>query len=104
MSPVKKIIESSNLQKLSHERIGRGLAGIGIVLFCLLGIFIHPSLHLCNLLIAINLFQSLISNKCFIKNRLISLGFPGEREIALNDKSITPQRKKPQNGDRACQF
>lgn len=102
MSPVKKrLSNSSNLQKISHERIGRGLAGFGIVLFYLLGIFIHPSFHLCNLLIAINLFQSSISEKCLIKNLLISLGFPGEREIALNDKSATPQRIQPQNGDHA---
>jgi hypothetical protein len=99
VSPVKTIIESSNLQQLSHERIGRGLTGFGIVLFYLLGFFVHPFFHLCNLLIAVNLFQSSISNKCMIKNLLISLGFPGERDIALNNKSTTSQSTQPQNGD-----
>jgi hypothetical protein len=100
VNPVKKrISHSSKLQKISHERIGRGLAGLAIVLFYLLGIYVHPAFHFCNLFISINLFQSSISNKCILKNFLISLGFPGEREIALNEKSISPQFTYPQNGD-----
>jgi hypothetical protein len=107
VSPFKRITATpSALQKISHERIGRGLAGSSIILFCLLGIFVHPYFHLFNLLISLNLLQSAFTDKCLIKSTLISLGFPGERELGKRDgthslkgKNTLHHSANPKTGD-----
>ncbi len=72
---------------MTHERAGRLLAGTGIFVFYLLGLSVHGIFHLLLLLVGANLIQSAFTNKCPVKDVLVSLGFPGERDLAGRESS-----------------
>lgn len=67
--------------QLTHERVGRSLAGLSILLFTFIAYFFDIGFLAVTTLIALNLIQSGITNKCLVKSMLIKLGFPGEKEL-----------------------
>ncbi|MBA4388660.1 MAG: DUF2892 domain-containing protein [Verrucomicrobia bacterium] len=64
--------------------MGRILAGSGFISGSLLGYFLHPAWFVAlGLGTAFNLILSGITDRCAVKNLLIHLGFPSERDIAV---------------------
>ncbi|MBA4388426.1 MAG: hypothetical protein C0404_10630 [Verrucomicrobia bacterium] len=67
---------------VSCERVGRILAGLGFVIGTVLGYLHHPAwLFALGLGTAFNLILSGITDKCAVKNLLLHLGFPSERDL-----------------------
>ena len=66
---------------VTHERLGRALAG-GAVLICLtLGWLLHPIWLIGAALTSGNLILSAITDRCAVRSLLIRLGLPGERDV-----------------------
>jgi hypothetical protein len=61
------------------------LAGTGVLLFGALAVLHDPQWIAGIMAIAINLLQSGVTNRCGVKALLVSLGFPGERELGRAD-------------------
>ncbi|MBA4387133.1 MAG: hypothetical protein C0404_04070 [Verrucomicrobia bacterium] len=77
---------------VSHERIGRILAGSIVVIASLLGCLVHPLLFIViGIGTGLNLILSGITDKCAVKSLLIRMGFPGEREIGAEDAAAKRQ-------------
>ncbi len=66
---------------VTHERFGRGLAGLTVMATVLLGYAHSPYWLLAALGVAMNLALSALTDRCAVKNLLIRLGLPGERDL-----------------------
>jgi hypothetical protein len=66
---------------VTHERLGRLLAGTTILAAVALAHFVSPWFLLAAAGTATNLVLSGITDRCAIKNLLIRLGLPGERDV-----------------------
>jgi len=71
--------------RMSHERVGRMLAGASTLAILALGYLHHPAWLLLAAGIALNLFVSGITDRCPVKSLLIRLGLPGERDLGRAD-------------------
>ncbi len=69
------------LRNWSHERVGRLLAGAGVLFFSALAWLANPAWIIAIILIALNLTQSAVTERCGVKSLLIRLGFKGERDL-----------------------
>lgn len=67
--------------QFTHERLGRVLAGLGVLLFTGLGVAHSPLWLVAVALTGLNLAQSGITNHCGVKSLLIRMGLPGERDL-----------------------
>ncbi len=65
----------------SHERFGRGLAGLFVLVSAGLGLVHTPYWLFVTLGIAINLMISSLTDRCPVKSLLVRLGVPGERDL-----------------------
>ena len=66
---------------VTHERFGRGLAGLTVMATVVLGYVHSPYWLLVALGVAANLTLSALTDRCAVKNLLIRLGLPGERDL-----------------------
>jgi hypothetical protein len=66
---------------MTHERAGRILAGFTVLGALALGYFHHPLWLIAVGGAAFNLALSGITDRCLVKDLLIRLGFPGERDL-----------------------
>ena len=68
-------------EPVTHERFGRGLAGLTVMATVVLGYLHSPYWLLVALGVAANLALSALTDRCAVKNLLIRLGLPGERDL-----------------------
>lgn len=66
---------------MTHERMGRLLAGLSVITTVALGYFHHPAWFLGAAGIALNLALSGITDRCAVKDLLVHMGLPGERDL-----------------------
>ena len=66
---------------MTHERLGRLLAGNSVLMAVTLAYFHHAAWLLAVAVTAINLIQSALTDRCPVKSLLIRFGLPGEREL-----------------------
>jgi hypothetical protein len=66
---------------VTHERIGRLIAGVSLLASVALGYFHHPAWLLLAAGTAINLAVSGLTGHCPVKRLLLRMGFPGERDV-----------------------
>ncbi|PCJ62256.1 MAG: hypothetical protein COA79_04125 [Planctomycetota bacterium] len=83
-------------RKISHERVGRILAGVSVIFTVILALLIHPLFYIGLAGIGINLVQSGITNQCLIKDLLIKLGFPGEADFPSKNSADMVKPKEIQ--------
>ncbi|HOX06588.1 MAG TPA: DUF2892 domain-containing protein [Planctomycetota bacterium] len=68
------------IRTLTHERVGRVLAGLTVLAGFGLGL-LNAWFFLIVAGTAINLVLSGVTDRCVVKNLLIRMGFPGERDV-----------------------
>ena len=82
------------IRTLTHERVGRVLAGLTVLAGIGLGL-----LNAWFLLIvagtAVNLVLSGATDRCVVKNLLIRMGFPGERDVGRAEALLPEPAPKP---------
>jgi hypothetical protein len=66
---------------LTHERAGRILAGVSLVIPVVLALTVSPWWLLAVAGVGLNLIVSGITDRCLVKDALIRMGLPGEREV-----------------------
>jgi hypothetical protein len=66
---------------ITHERAGRMLAGASVLAGLGLGWLVSPWFLLAAAGTALNLVLSGITDRCAVKNLLIRMGLPGERDL-----------------------
>ena len=66
---------------MSHERLGRILAGVSVLFTGSLAVLHDPIWAVGIAGIALNLVVSGITDRCVVKNLLVRLGVPGERDL-----------------------
>ena len=66
---------------ISHERVGRVLAGLSLMGALALALTVSPWFLLAVAGMALNLALSGITDRCAVKSLLVRLGVPGERDI-----------------------
>jgi hypothetical protein len=79
---------SKRLVILTHERVGRFLAGLSVIATVTLAWLWSPWCLLATAAVAMNLVVSAITDRCVVKNLLIRLGFPGERDVGRADATL----------------
>ncbi|MFH1022283.1 MAG: methyltransferase domain-containing protein [Planctomycetota bacterium] len=72
---------SEAARQMTHERAGRILAGASLLASLVLAQVVSPWFLLVAAGTGMNLALSGITNRCAVKNLLIRLGFPGERDL-----------------------
>lgn len=77
--------DSNVPHQLTHERVGRILAGLGVLFFTALGVAHSPLWLVAVALTGLNLAQSGITDRCGVKSLLMSLGMPGERDLGRRE-------------------
>jgi hypothetical protein len=77
-------------RQFTHERAGRLLAGLSVVFLTALGYFHHPLWMLGLVGTAMNLILSSMTDRCVVKNLLIRLGLPGERDLGRAEAQNLP--------------
>ncbi len=82
---------------MTHERAGRILAGISVAVAAALAYFHHPLWMLAAGGIALNLILSGITDRCVVKDLLIRMGLPGERDLG---RAEAGRRAAPQEARR----
>ncbi|MFH1024404.1 MAG: DUF2892 domain-containing protein [Planctomycetota bacterium] len=70
---------------MTHERTGRILAGVSVAGAVALGYFHHPLWLLAAVGTGLNLVLSGITDRCVVKNLLVRMGFPGERDLGRRE-------------------
>ena len=66
---------------LTHERVGRFLAGTGVLATVVMAQIHNPAWMVITGAIALNLLVSGITDRCKVKTLLVRMGFPGERDL-----------------------
>ncbi len=66
---------------ITHERFGRGLAGVAVMVTATLGIMHSPHWLWVTMGVAFNLTFSAVTDRCPVKSALIRMGMIGEREL-----------------------
>ncbi len=66
---------------ISHERVGRVLAGLSLMGALALALTVSPWFLLAVAGTALNLVLSGVTDRCAVKSLLVRLGVPGERDI-----------------------
>ena len=93
---------------ISHERFGRGLAGISVLISTALGYHFSPYWLLVTMAIALNLTISSLTNRCPIKSLLVRLGLPGERDIgraeAAGEKAVCSRTERTDPPVSGCRW
>jgi SAM-dependent methyltransferase len=93
---------------LTHERLGRMLAGTTVLIALALAQFVSPWFLLVAAGAGLNLALSGLTDRCVVKNLLVKLGLPGERDLGraevLMDLPVHPpgeplslRRRQPVN-------
>jgi hypothetical protein len=67
--------------RMTHERVGRLLAGVVVIASLGLAYVHHPLWLLGVAGTALNLVLSAITDRCAVKSLLIRMGLPGERDL-----------------------
>ncbi len=68
-------------RSMTHERLGRALAGGAVLISLLLGWLHHPVWLIGAALTSGNLILSAITDHCAVRSLLVRLGLPGERDV-----------------------
>ncbi len=102
-------IEQSPQVPWSVDRYGRLLAGLGIMLFTLMGLLLHPLWLLATLFSAINLILTSITDRCPIKSLLLRMGAKEREDLFLPGGTIrthpSPEpalRRSKTEGEPTC--
>lgn len=66
---------------ITHERVGRVVAGVSLLASVALGFFHHPAWLLVTSGTALNLVVSGLTGRCPVKSLLLRIGIPGERDV-----------------------
>jgi hypothetical protein len=96
------------LRIFTHERAGRVVAGVSLLGSLALGYFHHPAWLLLTAGTAANLVLSGLTDRCAVKNLLIRIGFPGERDVGRAEEIMSSRKataanravRLPHMGDR----
>ncbi|MFH1022799.1 MAG: methyltransferase domain-containing protein [Planctomycetota bacterium] len=72
-------------RQMTHERAGRILAGASLLASLVLAQVVSPWFRLVAAGTGMNLALSGITNRCAVKNLLIRIGFPGERDLGRQE-------------------
>jgi hypothetical protein len=75
------VASGSRRARLTHERVGRLLAGAAVIASLAAGWLLSPWCLLCAGGTALNLVISALTDRCPVKTLLIRLGLPGERDL-----------------------
>lgn len=70
--------------RLTREQVGRVMAGVSVLACTALAVLHDPLWLVPNALIAFNVAQSGLTERCLVKSVLARLGFPGEREVGMH--------------------
>jgi hypothetical protein len=68
-------------KQMTYDRLGRLLAGLSILVALTLAHFVSPWFLLAAVGTGLNLVFSGITDRCAIRNLMIRLGIPGERDL-----------------------
>ena len=79
---------------VTHERLGRILAGVAVLVTVALGFFHHPLWLLLTAGAALNLAVSGITDRCVVKDLLIRMGLPGERDVGRAEAELRTLAEK----------
>jgi radical SAM superfamily enzyme YgiQ (UPF0313 family) len=71
--------------KVSHERVGSVLAGVSVLLTVALGFFHSPWWLLSTAGLCVSMIVTAVTNRCVVKNLLIRMGVPGERDLGREE-------------------
>ena len=90
--PRRAEIEGGISELMSHERLGRILAGATLLAASALAHFVSPWFLLVAAGTGLSLAISGLTDRCPIKKLLIRMGFPGERDVGRAEaiKSAPP--------------
>ena len=94
-------MESQGLKLLTHERVGRFLAGLSVLGSLALGWLVSPWFLLMAAGVAGNLIISAITDRCAVKRLLIRMGLPGERDMGRAEALLADANRKPVPFQRA---
>ncbi len=76
---------SASPSRLTHERVGRILAGASLLVSLLLAHAVNPWFLLLAAGTALNLALSGVTDRCVVKNLLVRMGLPGERDVGREE-------------------
>jgi hypothetical protein len=90
-----------NGNPVTHERVGRILAGLSLLGPALLAWLWSPWWLLVVAGVGVNLVASGITNRCVVKDLLVRLGLPGERDVGRAEAMLADGGREPAGFRRA---